>query len=107
MKRISQIRFWRVGKPLFSGKSISGAKTNLTEDGEHIKTEIKETGLVSSLFLNIVKNLKISQFSNFDRIVQNIEDPNRNVIGKYNTAEALLPVKLNGYEGKNKFILQK
>ena len=60
INRISYIRFWRVGKPLFSGKSISGAKTNLTENGEHIKTEKKETEVVSSLFLNIVKNLKIS-----------------------------------------------
>ena len=60
INRISYIRFWGVGKPLFSGKSISGAKTNLTEDGEHIKTEKKETEVVSSLFLNIVKNLKIS-----------------------------------------------
>ena len=40
MKRKSQIKFWKVEKPLFSDKSISGDKANLTEDGEHIKAQI-------------------------------------------------------------------
>ena len=42
MKRKYYIRFWKVGKPFFSDKSISGDKANLTEDAERIKTEIKE-----------------------------------------------------------------
>ena len=55
INRISYIRFWGVGKPLFSGKSISGAKTNLTEDGEHIKTEKKGNGSCKQLILKYSK----------------------------------------------------
>ena len=83
MKRKSQIRFWKVGKPLFSDKSISGDKANLTEDGEQIKAEIKEAVVLSSLLSSTVKNLKISQFSNFDRIIQKIKVSTIKVIVKY------------------------
>ena len=32
---------WKVVKPLSSAKLISGDKTNYTENGEDVKTEIK------------------------------------------------------------------
>lgn len=83
MKRKSQIKFWKVGKPLFSDKSISGDKANLTEDGEHIKAQIKEAVVLSSLLSSTVKNLKIFQFSNFDRIIQKIKVSTIKVIVKY------------------------
>ena len=41
--------------------SISGDKINLTEDDEHIKTEMKTAEVLNSFFSNIVKNLKIPQ----------------------------------------------
>lgn len=83
MKRKSKIRFQKVGKPLFSDKSISGDKANLIGFGEHIKTEIKEAGVLSSLLPSTVKNVKLSQFSNFDRIIQKIKDSTIKVIVKY------------------------
>lgn len=83
MKRKSQIKFWKVGQPLFSDKSIRGDKANLTEDGEHIKAQIKEAVVLSSLLSSTVKNLKISQFSSFDRIIQKIKVSTIKVIVKY------------------------
>ena len=37
-------------KPLFFNKSISGDKTNLTEDGKHVKTEVKTTEVLNIMF---------------------------------------------------------
>ena len=35
-------------KPLFSNKSIHGDKINLTENGKHVKTEIKTVEVINS-----------------------------------------------------------
>ena len=64
----------------FSYKSISEDKINLTGNGEHVKTEMKTAEALNSFFLDIVKNLKIP--TNFDPIVQNIEDPTLKTIVK-------------------------
>ena len=69
-------------KPLFSDKSISGDKTNLTENDKYVKTEMKTAEVFNSFFSNIVKDLKIPQYSNFDPITQNIEDPTLKAIVK-------------------------
>ena len=50
---------WKVVKPLSSTKLISGDKTNYTENGEDVKTEIKTAEVLNSFFSNIVK---ISRF---------------------------------------------
>ena len=44
-------------KPLFSDKSISGDKINLTENGEYDKTEMKTAEVFNSFFSNIITNL--------------------------------------------------
>ena len=51
-------QFWKVAKPLFSDKSISGDKINLTENGEYVKTEIKTAKVFNSFFKNIVATAK-------------------------------------------------
>ena len=40
-KILGNKQFWKVVKPLFSDKSISGDKINLTENGEYVNTEMK------------------------------------------------------------------
>ena len=75
---------------MFSDKSISEDKASLTEDGEHIKTEIKEAEFLSSLLSSTVKNVKISQFSNFDCIIQKIKDSTIKVIVKYNNHPSII-----------------
>ena len=69
---LDNTQFWKVVKPLFSNKSISGDKTNLTEN---VKTEMKTADVFNSFLSNIVNNLKIPKYSNFDPIAQNIEGP--------------------------------
>ena len=54
--------FWKIMKPLFSDKSMSGDKINFTENGEYVKTEMKTAEVFNNFFSNLVKNLKITQY---------------------------------------------
>ena len=67
-------QFQKVVKRLFSNASISSNKRNLTENFKLVKTETKATEVLNSLFSNIVKILKISQYKECDPIVQNTKD---------------------------------
>ena len=40
----------------------------LTENRKYVKTEMKTAEIFNSFYSNIVKNLKICQYSNFDPI---------------------------------------
>ena len=44
---------------------------------------MKTAEVLNSFFTNIVSNLKIPQYSDFDPIVQSVEDPTLKVIVKY------------------------
>ena len=101
-KILDNKQFWKVVKPLFSDKSITGDKINLTENGEYVKTEMKTAEVFNSFFSNIVKNLKIPHYSNFDPIAQNIEDPTLKAIVKYKNHPSILTIQAK-YKGKNKF----
>ena len=93
-------------KPLFSDTSISRDKISLTEDSEYVKTEMKIAEVFNSFFSNIVKNIKIPQYSNFDPITQNIEDPTLKAILKYKNHSSVLTIQPK-YKGKNKLLLRK
>ena len=55
--------------------SIARERISLSENGEIVKT-VKEAPEVLTIFLgNIVKNLNIFQYSDFDPIIENAEDP--------------------------------
>ena len=73
-KVLDMKQFQKVVKRLFSNASISSNKRNLTENCKLVKTEIKATEVLNSLFSNIVKVLKISQYKECDPIVQNTKD---------------------------------
>ena len=79
-------------KPLFSDKSISGDKINLTENCEHVKAEVKAEILIC-FFSDIGKNLKILQYSNYDPIVQSIVDPTLEAIAKYKNHSDILTIQ--------------
>ena len=99
-KIIANKQFWKVVKALFSDKPISGDNINLTENGEYVKTEMKAAEVFNSFFSNIVKNLKIPQYSNFDPSAQIIEDLTLKVIVKYKSRPSILTIQAK-YKGKN------
>ena len=101
-KILDNKQFWKVVKPLFSDKSIRRNKINLTENGKYIKTKMKTAEVFHSFFSNVVKNLKIPQYSNSDPIAQNIEDPTLKAIEKYKNHSSIVTTEAK-YKGKNIF----
>lgn len=49
-KILDNYQFWKLVKPLFSNKLISGDKINLTSNGEYVKTQRKAVEVLRSLF---------------------------------------------------------
>ena len=54
-------RFWKTVKACLSDKSINSHKIHINENGQLIKTESKTAELLNNFFLNIVKNLEITE----------------------------------------------
>ena len=50
-------------------------KDKLIENGEIVKTEKGIAEVFNNFFGNIVKNRNISQYSDFDPIIENVRDP--------------------------------
>ena len=57
-------------KPLFSYKSRTRHRINITEKDEGLKTESESTKNLNSLFSNMVKNLNISRYSEIDSVIK-------------------------------------
>ena len=80
-------------KHLFSDKSISGDKINLSEDSKHVKTQMKAADVLNNFFSNIIKNLKNPQYSNIDPIIQSMEDPISKIIPKYKDHPSIFTIQ--------------
>ena len=63
---------------------------------------MKTAEVFHSFFSNVVKNLKIPQYSNSDPIAQNIEDPTLKAIEKYKNHSSIVTTEAK-YKGKNIF----
>ena len=75
--------FWKVIKPSFSDKSCVKEQINLAEKGEILKTDLETAKVLNTFFGNIVKNLDINQYSNFDPVINIVKDPTLRAILKY------------------------
>ena len=65
----------------------------MSENGETVRTE-KETGeTFENFFGNIVKNLNISHYSDFDHIIENVKDPTLKAILKYEKHPSILAIR--------------
>ena len=58
-------------KPLLSDKSRIRDRINISEKGKILKTESETAESLNSFFSNIVKNLNISRYSEFDPVTEN------------------------------------
>ena len=75
--------FWKVIKPSLSDKSCAKEQINLVEKGETLKTDLETAEVLNTFFGNIVKNLEINQYSNFDPVINHVKDPTLRAILKY------------------------
>ena len=87
--------FWKTVKLSLSEKFNASERIRLIENGEIVKTEKETAEVFNKFFGNIVKNLDISQYSDFDPIIENIKDPTLKAILKYNDTLAFWRSELN------------
>ena len=82
--------FWKSVKPLLSDKSCIRDRIL-----EILKTESETAESLNSFFSNIIKNLNISRYSEFDPVTENIADPTLKAIFKYKEHPVILPIQSN------------
>ena len=85
--------FWKSVKPLLSDKSCIRDRINISEKGKILKTESETAESLNSFFSNIVKNLNISRYSEFDPATENIADPTLKAIFKYKDHPSILAIQ--------------
>ena len=83
-------------KPLFSDKKCKNQKIVLVENDEIIKESLQTAEIMNSYFVNIAKNLKISEFvtEKFPKntIITSI-DPIERIIHEYSKPPRILKIK--------------
>ena len=72
---IDNKKFWKTVKPLFSDKSVSREKINLTENEKMLTSESETAETLNNFFPNIVKKLNIPEFNSNNSVTENIKDP--------------------------------
>ena len=85
--------FWKTVKPSLYEKSNARERISLSENGEIVKTEKGAAEVFNKFFGNIVKNLNISQYSDFDPIIENVKDPTLKAILKYKKHPSILAIR--------------
>ena len=68
-------------------------RISLSENGEIVKTEKETAEVFNNFFGNIVKNLNISQYSDFDPIIEKVKDPTLKAILKYEKHPSILAIR--------------
>ena len=90
--------FWKVIKPSLLDKSCAKEQINLVEKGEILKTDL-ETAVLYTFLRDIVKNLEINQYSNFDPVINHVKDPTLRAILKYKDHPSILAIQNNCKNG--------
>ena len=68
---------------LLSDKSRVWNRISINEKVQILKTEPERAETLNCFFSNIVKNLNISRYNEFDSVTKNIADPTLKAILKY------------------------
>ena len=80
-------------KTLLSYKSRIRDRININEEGKILKTESETAESLNSFFSNVVKNLNISRYSEFDPVTENTADPTLTAIFKYKDHPSILGIQ--------------
>ena len=77
MKNVTINRlFWKSVKSLLLDKSRIIYRMSISEKCEILRTESETAKTLNSFFLNIIKNLTILRYSQFDPVTENISRSN-------------------------------
>ena len=68
---IDNKKFWKTVKPLFSDKSVSTEKTNLTENEKMLTSKSETAETLNNFFSDIVRKLNIPKFNSNNPVTEN------------------------------------
>ena len=86
--------FWKFVK-LYFQRNHARDRISISEKGEILKIESETAETLNIFFSNIVKNLNISRYSEFDSITENTADQNLKAIFKYKDHPSMLAIQSN------------
>ena len=90
--------FWKLIKPSLN-KSCAKEQINLVEKNNILKTGLETAEILNTFFENIVYNLEVSQYSNFDPVINHVKDPTLRALLKYKDHPSILAIKNNCKNG--------
>ena len=85
--------FWKTGKPSLSEKFNARERISLSENGEIVRTKKGTAEAFTTFFGNIVTNLNISQYFDFDLIIENVKDQTLNAILKFKKHPSIVAIR--------------
>ena len=68
---IDNKKFWKTVKPLFSDKSVSTEKINLTENEKMLTSKSETAETLNNFFSDIVRKLNIPKFNSNNPVTEN------------------------------------
>ena len=80
---IDNKKFWKTVKPLFSDKVKSSEKITLVHEDKIITTDDENGKILNSFFSNVIKHLKIPEFTDIDFSAECIPHPALKAIVKF------------------------
>ena len=85
--------FWKTIKPSFSDKIVTRDIVHLTENGEVAKTELETAKTLNNFFGNVIKNLMIPKYSEYDASIDRVENRTITTILKYRNHPSILAIR--------------
>ena len=85
--------FWKTIKPSFSDKIVTRDRIHLTENGQVIKTELETAETLNNFFGNVIKNLMIPKYSEYDPSIDRVENRTIREILKYRNHPCILAIR--------------
>ena len=85
--------FWKTIKPSFSDKIVTRDRIHLTENGEVVKTGFETAETLNNFFGNVIKNLMIPKYSEYDPSIDRAENRTIRAILKYRNHPSILAIR--------------
>ena len=85
--------FWKTIKPSFSDKIVTRDRIHLTKNGEVVKTELETAETLSNFFGDVIKNLMIPKYSEYDPSIDRVENRTIRAILKYRNHPSILAIR--------------
>ena len=85
--------FRKTIKPSFSDTIVTRERTHLTENGEVDKTELETAETLNNFFGNVIKNLMIPKYSEYDPSIDRVENRTIRSILKCRNHPSILAIR--------------